>query len=241
MSKTNTKKRGYKIFIEGELINLCVPSKEAIELDEWTNWFNEPSRLQYTTHGIFPNTKESQESFYQKIVNQELIAFLICRKDTNEAFGTVSLSNIDYRTSSAEFAINIGRPELSLNPGFDSLEAMALITEHGFDEVGLNRLYMGQDFPGLTRWNKFSELIGWKAEGITKETSIRGLRKSKTVISSILSKDFCKIKEVRGSLWGSKKTIEAFQEKQPKLSFAEKIELSLKDLEAEHFKFLDDV
>ena len=89
--------------------------------------------------------------------------------------------------------------------------------------------------------DKFSELIGWKAEGFTKETSIRGLRKSKTVISSILSKDFYKIKEVRGSLWGSKKTIEAFQEKQPKLSFAEKIELSLKDIEAEHFKFLEDV
>ena len=63
-------KRSYKEFISGELVNLCIPSEDAIKLDGWADWFNYHENLKNTSHGIFPNTSSNQKKILKEIKRQ---------------------------------------------------------------------------------------------------------------------------------------------------------------------------
>jgi RimJ/RimL family protein N-acetyltransferase len=229
-------KRSYKIFIEGELVNLCIPSAEAIELDGWADWFNMTSQLENTIHGVFPNFPETQFKILEEIKNRDKIVLLICEKSLNRAFGVVSLQAINLVSRSAEIAINIGNPELSVMPSLAALEAMALISEHGFSEMGLERIYAGQAYPNLVGWNKLLEVIGFKVEGITRGTFKRGHKVSDTVLVACRLQDYLNIKKIRGSLWGDRKFISKVLRSMPCKSYAEKVDELMNKLADEHFK-----
>ena len=68
----------------------------------------------------------------------------------------------------------IGKKEKLVLPGLVSLEAVALLTEHGFTQVGLQRIYGSQAFPGLKGWNKLLELIAYQTDGIHRNDFRRG-------------------------------------------------------------------
>jgi len=229
-------KRGYKVFIEGDLINLCIPSAEAIELDGWADWFNKISQLENTTHGVFPNFPETQFKILEGIRNRDKLVLLVCEKSLNRAFGVVSLQSVNLVSRSAEIAINIGNPELSVMPSLAALEAMALISEHGFSVMGLERIYAGQAYPSLLGWNKLLEVIGFRVEGITRGTFRRGHKVSDTVLIACSYQGYLKIKSTRGSLWGDRKTISKTLRSMPSKSYAQKVDELMLKLSEEHFK-----
>lgn|GEM_PF-604159 len=229
----------YALFIPGETIDLCVPDKAAVELDGWTDWFNKIPDLQATQHGIFPNHKASQLSVLESLYDDDSrIVLLVCDKKTGRAMGVISLQNISFTQKSAEIAINIGAPERSTVAPLASLEAMALITEHGFEQVGLQRIFAGQAYPRLSSWNKMLELIGYKTEGIIRQSFVRGQTTEHTVAIACHYSFYSRIREFRGSLWGSKSVIKALIKRRPKNSQAEKIDLILQEIEQEHFEYL---
>jgi RimJ/RimL family protein N-acetyltransferase len=245
IEKRKLTKRTYKVFIEGELINLCIPNEEAIELDGWADWFNNLGNLKNTRHGIFPNTTQNQKKILKEIQNQlkeiqnqQKLALLVCEKKNNQAFGIVSLQSIDFSNKSAEIAINIGNPGLSSMPSMASLEAMALISEHGFELLGLQRIYAGQAYPNLLGWNKLLEIIGFKAEGITRNSFKRGHDVSDTVLIACNYEDYLVLRDMRGSLWGDISLIKKALRNQPKQSFTQKINESLLEIEKEHFEYI---
>ena len=65
MSENESQVKRYEVFLEGELIDLCIPSVTAINEDEWAGWFNnieqlhqEPTRgCQITIFSPFKNRK----------------------------------------------------------------------------------------------------------------------------------------------------------------------------------------
>ena len=243
--KQNLTKRTYKVFIEGELINLCIPNEEAIELDGWADWFNDFGNQKNTRHGIFPNTSQNQKKILKEIQNQlkevdnqKKLVLLVCEKKNNHAFGVVSLQSFNFSNKSAEIAINIGNPGLSPNPGMASLESMALLAEHGFKVIGLERICAGQAYPNLLRWNKLMEIIGFKTEGITRNTFKKGHDVSDIVLIACNYEDYLTLRDIRGSLWGDLSLIKKALKDQPKLSVAEKINEAMLEIEKEHFKFI---
>jgi RimJ/RimL family protein N-acetyltransferase len=238
-------KRSYKEFISGELVNLCIPSEDAIKLDGWADWFNDHENLKNTSHGIFPNTSSNQKKILKEIKrqlrevdDQKKIVLLLCEKKNNHAFGVISLQSIDLINKSAEIAINIGNPKISGMSTLASLEAMALISEHGFDLLGLERIYAGQAYPSLLGWNKLLEVIGFKAEGISRKSFKRGHRVSDTLNIACSYEDYRLLKEVRGSLWGNLSIIRKVLRHQPKDSFAKKIDTYFTKIEKNHFKYI---
>ena len=239
-NNSDIKKRSYKIFIKGELINLCIPNEEAIEIDGWADWFNDIKQLGNTGHGIFPNFPETQKKILEGIRNRDNIALLICEKSNNRAFGIVSLQSINLITKSAEIAINIGKPEVSVMPSFAAIEAMALLSEHGFDVLGLDRINAGQAYPNLLGWNKLLEVIGFKVEGLSRSSFKRGHDVFDTVLIACVYNDFLRLKNIRGSLWGDLTSIKKLIRSQPKKSYAQKIDEMMIDLDKEHFKFIFD-
>jgi len=228
----------YEVFIKGETIDLCIPSARAITNDRWFAWFNETDSLQHTGHGIFPNTPEQQANILKACTNKDRLVLLVCRKDDQRAIGVVSLQQIDLSFRKAEIAIMIGEPEGLPMASLSSLEAMALLTEHGMQQMGLQRIHAGQVYPGLSGWNKLLELIGYKTEGISRSAFRRGHNYSDLAMISIIIDDFKKIVSHREQLWPSSQVIKNLIRKQPRSSFAAKLDSAQKKLENEHFAFL---
>tara|TARA_B110001450_G_C17555369_1_gene454440 strand:+ start:252 stop:986 length:735 start_codon:yes stop_codon:yes gene_type:complete len=239
MEEYENQKARYEFFLRGELIDLCIPSDIAIEEDGWADWFNNIELLQATAHGVFPNHRSSQHKILESLASdRSKIVLLICEKVSQKAFGVVSLENINLQNRSAQIAINASSKSNDAIHPLSTLEAMALITQHGFDQLGLNRIYGGQAFPLLESWNKAIELIGYRTEGITRNSFVRGHNAFDTALISCSYEHFLSITKIRGSLWGSSKEIRKTMRRQPKTSFANLLSDQLKPLEDDYFRFL---
>jgi RimJ/RimL family protein N-acetyltransferase len=235
---TDNLQRNYKIFIEGETINLCLPSEDAIYKDGWADWFNDIPSLQNSVHGVFPNFVSNQLAVLNGVEEQKIVALLICRKTDNIALGIVSMQQIDLSFRQAEIAIMLGEPKKLNMPSISALEAMALITKHGFCEMGLQRIYAGLAFPSLAGWNKMLEIIGFQTDGLARESFRRGHKYTDTALISCLYSDYCKLNKYRSSYWPGAKEIMKLIRKQPKQSYAEKVATNLQKIREEHFVYL---
>ena len=231
------KYKSYEIFIEGETINLCIPSIKAITYGNWASWFNNFSILQSTRHGIYPNSIANQKKILNEIeIRKDLLVLLIVDKISFDLCGVISLQDINLNKKSAEWAIMIGNKK-GLTSKLAPLEATAFLFQHGFKEMGLRRIYCGQRFPMLTSWIKKCESLGSKTEGIERSSFVRGQDISDVAISSCLVEDFKKIISVRnGHLWPGTKKMEKILNKMPKKTFAEIFKKKFTQEEKLHFK-----
>ena len=67
------------VFIEGETIDLCIPTLEFAQKSDWYKWFNNPYTTQYLEHGIFPNTPEKQMNFFQNTKEDRLLLIIVSK------------------------------------------------------------------------------------------------------------------------------------------------------------------
>lgn len=241
LSDELSSKPRYSRFISGETIDLCVPNSRAITEDGWADWFNRIEALQATSHGIYPNYEVAQFNFLESLASDKTkIVLLICDKKSNKAFGVISLQSINFQQRSAEIAISIGTTDRQFISPLASLEAMALITAHGFDELGMVRIYGGQAYPALSSWNKLLELIGYNTEGIRRKSFVRGSSVQDTALIACHLELYIKLKGSRGSLWGSTKEIRKLLKKQPERSLAQQLDEIQTQLQNQHTQYLFD-
>ena len=80
------------VFIEGELVDLCIPTPEFAKNSEWYSWFNNPETNKYLDQGAFPNTREDELLFYQTEHNRRLL--LVVTDKESVPLGVISLSFI---------------------------------------------------------------------------------------------------------------------------------------------------
>ena len=185
------------VFIQGELIDLCIPTPEFAKDSDWYSWFNNPEINKYLEQGAFPNTREDELSFYQNEHNKRLL--LVIEDKKNNPIGIISLSFINFAKRQADIAIVMSdKPRVP----FCALEAMARITEHAFKVMGLYRIHGGQH-QGLHLWGNMMELIGYRNEGIWVNGFIKGAERSNAHRFSINIEDYKTIVNNRGSLWDS--------------------------------------
>ena len=230
----------YIPFIQGEQVSLCIPSDRAIDVDGWADWFNDTSRLGATRHGIFPNTRAQQHARLADMPTND-ISLLLCDASAETAFGVLSLQAIDLVRREAEISLTVGRRDDKKLPRFATLEGMARLTEHGFKELGLMRITAGQAAHLLVKWNRQMEMIGYRTEGILRDAFQRGHTSADVYRIAALYDTYLALVEVRGgSLWPGVKAIADLNHHQPKLSFAEKVDKAISELEAEHFAYLSE-
>lgn len=187
------------IFIEGETIDLRIPTLEFAEKSDWYKWFNNPHVTQFLEHGVFPNTRDKQIEFYLKEKDKRLL-LLISDKD-GAIIGTTTIANINYKNSSCGLAIvlsNIFRK----NP-LEALEAVARITEHAFIKMGMKRIVAAQHI-GLIPWSHRMSLLGYRIEGIEKKAFVKGVEIVDVIKIACHYEDYQKIINHRnGILWDS--------------------------------------
>lgn len=187
------------IFIEGETIDLRIPTLEFAEKSDWYKWFNNPNVTRYLDHGVFPNTREKQIAFFQQAMNDRLL-LIITDKD-GVPIGSTSLLNINYKTHTLESGTVIGN-FIGKNP-LEALEAIARMTEHAFLKIGIKRIIAGQHI-GLIPWSHRMSLLGYKLEGIRKKAFIKGLEIADAIEITCHYDDYLEIIKNRGgNLWDS--------------------------------------
>lgn len=133
---------------ETKRLHLISLSKTDIEmlvrngLSNYYKWFGDEDVTKYNSHGLFPKSNKELESYFNKCENsQELLVFLIIEKESKHHIGMVSLQRIDLINRSAEFAVIIGEKDY-WGKGL-ATEAIKKVFEHGFNKLGLNRIWSG--------------------------------------------------------------------------------------------------
>ena len=189
-----------KYFLKGSIIGLRAPDlNEDIDNGDWHEWFNSLSTTKYLEHGIYPNTLEAQREFVSKeITNDKTLMFSIDRLDTEEHIGVISLKNINLIQRNAEIGLVIGKKI----PKGGALEAMSIMTMHGFERLNLKKIYAGQH-EGLWKWVNTLALIGYRIEGIRSCMGEREGKRYNIILTGINYNEYKNITKIRsGDLIG---------------------------------------
>jgi RimJ/RimL family protein N-acetyltransferase len=115
---------------------------ERNDISKWFTWFNDRNVVQSLNKGVYPNTFEKQEKYYDKIntsVNDILLG--VVKKENDELIGLIGIHNIDWVHRKGEISVVIGKMT-SWGKGY-ATEAIDLMVRHGFEKANLRRLSAG--------------------------------------------------------------------------------------------------
>ena len=196
------------IFIEGETIDLCVPSCDEHVLDQWYRWFNKSEVTKYLSQGSYPNTVSLQREYCNSIVLDETkVVTLIKPKNQEKIIGVASLSSISYTQNQCDFAMVIGDRTGGKGSLFYGMEAKARLTQHAFDTLGVKRINSSQ-VDKLGKWQKWQILFGYQIEGVLRNKFVKGCLSHDVYMSSCIVEDYIDILNKRnGVLWPGKSNL----------------------------------
>jgi RimJ/RimL family protein N-acetyltransferase len=134
-------------------------------LFEWINDRN----LRILNAPYRPVSEAEHDAWIQSVLTRsDLVIFVIEEMETGQAIGTCQLLNIDAIYRSADLQIRIGVAEF-LGKGLGS-EAINLLVEHGFSDIGLNRIAL-QVFATNPRAIRAYQTNGFLVEGRLREAA----------------------------------------------------------------------
>lgn len=135
---------------------------------------------EFTLEQIKQHIKRSKE-------NPSRYDFAICLVENNEMVGELSLNNIDEDNRTAGFRIAMSTIELT-GKGFGT-EATQLILKFVFEELKLNRLQL-EVFSHNERGIRAYEKVGFKKEGVLRESLFYNGKYSDEIIMSIINREY---------------------------------------------------
>ena len=220
------------VYISGETMDLCIPTLEFAKESKWYSWFNNPQLTRYLEQGLFPITPEAQEDFFYSQGKDRLI-FIISNK--SDYMGVVSLSHINLIKKTCEIATVIDSSVDKLQSPYIALEAIARITKHAFEVLGINRIFAGQH-KQLVGWRQRMELLGYVVEGIHADKFNKGRETADAISLACVHSTYKRIVKHRGALWDSREKFKIRYKTLPKEDFTIKLE---KFFDSERTKYYD--
>jgi len=213
------------VFIEGETIDLCAPSGDDLILNQWFRWFNKSEITKYLAQGLYPNTLGKQrEYFLSTEQSSSRLVLLIRPKGLAKVIGVASLSHIDYVQRQCDFAMVIGERTSGKGAIFYAMEAKALLTQHAFDNLGIERINSGQ-VKELVRWQRWQILFGYQIEGILRNKFRKGSVVYDLYISSCILQDYNRILNSReGQFWPGKSKVFELMRELPKHTLIDELD-----------------
>jgi RimJ/RimL family protein N-acetyltransferase len=146
--------------LSGNKIYFRLVEKE--DLINRVEWINDLS-VQETLHFDYPTSFARTQKWFDTIVmDKTRVDFSIFLLESKEYIGFCGLLNIDQMVKKAELYMTIGK-RTYWGSGFGT-EAYKLLTNYGFLELGLNRIYGCQNIDNHVAFH-IKEKIGWKKEG----------------------------------------------------------------------------
>jgi RimJ/RimL family protein N-acetyltransferase len=155
------------VFYTGKYVKLKVLSQQDIEESNWVGWFNDESMSDYNAHHYYPNTVDKQMKYLDACNSTDKIQLGILDKNRDDKIcGVVSLFNINMIHRNAEIA-GIMEVSYSKNNPALFLESWSIIMRHGFEELGLNKIYGGSFHPQVV--DALTRVFGFEIEGVRKQ------------------------------------------------------------------------
>ncbi len=182
-------------FLEGHTVYLRSPVEDDVIDGNWHAWYNDAHVTRFTSHGIFPNTREAQLEYLRAgLADTNRLMLATVAREGDRLLGNISLQEIDPINRRAEIAITLGegRSETA------GLEAMALLVGHGFRRLNLNRIYGGAHC-GLDVWVGMLGALGFRVEGRQEQHVLRDGRYWDIVLFRVLADEYF---EIEGSTEG---------------------------------------
>jgi RimJ/RimL family protein N-acetyltransferase len=213
------------VFIEGETVDLCAPSGDESVLDQWFRWFNKGQITKYLCQGIYPNSIEKQRVFFQNSQNDNSrIVVLIKPKKSNDIIGVASLSHIDHMQRQCDFAMVIGERSSGEGSMFYGMEAKAMLTQHAFDTLGVERINSSQ-VKELVKWQRWQILFGYQIEGVLRNKFRKGQVAHDVFMSSCLLQDYNRVLKIRdGIFWPGKSKMLALMRSLPEKTLIDEVD-----------------
>lgn len=120
--------------------------------------------------------------------NKEEIYWAVCLKTTKEMIGYISLNKIDLLNRNAFWGgIIIGdKKNRQLK---NTLQAVYLVLEHGFYQLGLHKIY-GQWLENNEASLLLGETFNFKTEGILRDNVFKNNKFNNVIVKSLLKNEF---------------------------------------------------
>ncbi|MEK9652329.1 MAG: GNAT family N-acetyltransferase [Betaproteobacteria bacterium] len=227
--------RDRSIFISGEKIDLCAPNSD--DLEEWAGWFNDENITRYLQQGVYPNSAELQGIFLREETSRGRFIVMI-RDKGGKLLGTISLSEIDHWRRSCQ--VSYVCPIKSTSARYAALEALARVAQHAFDALGMQVIWSGHVYPGLAKWVKKTEVLGFRTEGLLHDEFRFGNEASDSVRTYLNRDTYLDLLKYRnGVLWpGEVKVGRMLTEYGKHESLCERVLVSMEAIYSEHEKNL---
>lgn len=216
------------VLLAGRIVSLCHPNIESDIINgNWHTWFNNQSITEYLEHGSHPiSAAEEAEIIRAEMNNPSSVILAIVGNLDGQVYGVISIRNINHIQRRGEIALVTSEKKL---PG-SALEAMALVTSHGFDRLNLQKIYAGQH-ENLWKWVNTLALIGYKIEGLRRNQGFRNGKPYDTILTGVTMEDFYNLRSERNGdvLSGD---VVGLSRKRKKTNQAEKLRKMLVDFNA---------
>jgi Acetyltransferases, including N-acetylases of ribosomal proteins len=133
------------------------------------NWVNDPSIVESLSDiFLMPQTVEATESFLQAMMERkpDRAGFVIAHADTQLYIGQINLDSIDWKNRVGRIGIVIGNAD-DHGKGYGT-EAMRLLIDYSFLDLGLNRLEL-EVYDFNERGIRCYRSCGFREEGRLRE------------------------------------------------------------------------
>lgn len=152
-------------FIDGKKI--CLRQYAVRDIDTWYNWFNDAQVVKFMDQRRWPNTKEKQKQYLERIsASSSDMQLAVVYKSNDKLIGTVGLHGIDAINRNADISVIIG--DKSYWGKGVAKEAVGLLIRHAFEMLNLHKLTAGF-ISGNTASEKLFKFFGFKKEALLSE------------------------------------------------------------------------
>ena len=152
-------------FLNGKKI--CLRQYSSRDVDLWYNWFNDAEVVKLMDQRRWPNTKEKQKRYLERMAQSTHdMQLAIVHKTNNKLIGTVGLHGIDPINRNADISVIIGDKKY-WGKGL-AKEAVGLLIRHAFDMLNVHKLTAGF-IVGNKASQKLFESFGFKKEALLRQ------------------------------------------------------------------------
>ena len=148
-------------------VKISIRKFERTDIPKKVEWINNPENNQFLHYDI-PISVEGTEKWFDSHINDTNRFDAVMEAD-GVSVGTIGLLGIDRKNSKAEYYVAMG--ETSYKGKGVAKEASRLILQYGFEELGLNRIYLFTEIDNIAA-QKLFEKVGFTREGIIRQDII---------------------------------------------------------------------
>ncbi len=173
-------------FLVGDRIYLRPLDADA-DLDRCLGWINDPE-LQARIGRRHPMSRAQEKEWLAgQYKREDQLNLAIVLKDTDQHVGNCGFNQIDFINRCAEFGILIAERD-AWSKGYGP-EAAGLILKHGFEELGLHRIWLWA-FSFNQHAVRAYEKAGFKHEGVLREAYYRHGAYHDHIVMSVLESEW---------------------------------------------------